>query len=66
MGMGIVGMESNDDYSGTGFAYDFLLGTSYRLSDNWSLKPTIDITQRLLIIMTMLKAIYGYYQRLDL
>ena len=38
MGMGIVGMESNDDYSGTGFAYDFLLGTSYRLSDNWSLQ----------------------------
>ena len=43
MGMGIVGMEgssvtSTDDYSGTGFAYDFLLGTSYRLSDNWSLQ----------------------------
>ena len=30
--------KSNDDYSGTGFAYDFLLGTSYRLSDNWSLQ----------------------------
>ena len=43
MGMGIVGMEtssvaSTEDHSGTGFAYDFLFGTGYRLSDNWSLQ----------------------------
>lgn len=38
MGMGIVGLESLSDYSGTGFAYDFLLGGSYRLAENWSLQ----------------------------
>ncbi len=38
MGMGIVGIEGTSDYSGTGFAYDFLFGTSYRLAENWSIQ----------------------------
>ena len=38
MGMGIVRLEVTADYSGTGFAYDFLLGGAYRLAENWSLQ----------------------------
>ena len=38
MGMGIVDFEGVTDFMGTGFAYDFLLGTGYRLSRNWSLQ----------------------------
>ena len=38
MGMGIVDFEGVSDFMGTGFAYDFLLGTGYRLSHNWSLQ----------------------------
>lgn len=38
MGMGIVGLEGASDYSGTGFAYDFVLGGSYRLAENWSIQ----------------------------
>lgn len=37
MGIGIVGMDAIQDISGTGFTYDFLLGTGYRLSENLSL-----------------------------
>ena len=38
MGIGIVTLEDTADYSGTGFAYDFLLGGVYRLAENWSLQ----------------------------
>ena len=38
MGIGIVTLEDTADYSGTGFAYDFLLGGAYRLAENWSLQ----------------------------
>ena len=38
MGIGIVTLEDSADYSGTGFAYDFLLGGAYRLAENWSLQ----------------------------
>ena len=38
MGIGIVTLENTADYSGTGFAYDFLLGGAYRLAENWSLQ----------------------------
>jgi opacity protein-like surface antigen len=38
MGIGIVTLEETADYSGTGFAYDFLLGGAYRLAENWSLQ----------------------------
>ena len=38
MGMGIVGLEGLSDYSGTGFAYDFVFGGSYRLAENWSIQ----------------------------
>lgn len=38
MGMGIVGLEGSADYSGTGFAYDFLFGVGYRLAENWSIQ----------------------------
>lgn len=38
MGMGIVGLEGTADYGGTGFAYDFVFGGSYRLAENWSIQ----------------------------
>lgn len=38
MGIGIVTLEDTAEYSGTGFAYDFLFGGSYRLAENWSLQ----------------------------
>ena len=38
MGMGIVGLDGLSDYSGTGFAYDFVFGGSYRLAENWSIQ----------------------------
>ena len=33
MGIGIIGLDSSVDYSGTGFAYDFIMGASYRILD---------------------------------
>ena len=38
MGIGIVGLEDSLEYSGTGFAYDFLFGAAYRLAENWSIQ----------------------------
>lgn len=38
MGIGIVTLEDTAEYSGTGFAYDFLFGGAYRLAENWSLQ----------------------------
>jgi len=40
MGIGIVGLEDSlsSEYSGTGFAYDFLFGAAYRLAENWSIQ----------------------------
>ena len=38
MGIGIVGLEDSSEYSGTGFAYDFLFGGAYRLAENWSIQ----------------------------
>jgi hypothetical protein len=38
MGIGIVTLEGTAEYSGTGFAYDFLFGGAYRLAENWSLQ----------------------------
>lgn len=38
MGMGIVGLDGSNDYSGTGFAYDFIFGAGYRLGENWSIQ----------------------------
>ena len=38
MGVGMVNLDSITDISGTGFAYDFLLGCSYRLLDHLSLQ----------------------------
>ncbi len=40
LGLGISMIEKNfhgRDYEGTGFSYDFLLGFSVRIKDNWSL-----------------------------
>ncbi len=38
MGIGIVGVDGSTKYKGTGFAYDFILGAGYRLSDNVGLQ----------------------------
>ena len=38
MGIGIVTLEETVEYSGTGFAYDFLFGGAYRLAENWSIQ----------------------------
>lgn len=38
MGMAIVGLDGLNDYSGTGFAYDFVFGAGYRLGENWSIQ----------------------------
>lgn len=38
MGIGIVGVDSTHDISGTGFTYDFLLGAGYRLAENFSVQ----------------------------
>ena len=38
MGIGIVGLDSSIDYSGTGFAYDFIIGASYRILDQLSVQ----------------------------
>jgi opacity protein-like surface antigen len=31
-------LEKGAEFSGVGFAYDFLLGVAYRVADNWSLQ----------------------------
>jgi opacity protein-like surface antigen len=38
MGVGMVNLDSTTEISGTGFAYDFLVGCSYRLLDHLSLQ----------------------------
>ena len=38
MGVGMVNIDSTTEISGTGFAYDFLVGCSYRLLDHLSLQ----------------------------
>ena len=38
MGVGIIGLNSSTDYSGTGFAYDFVMGASYRVLDQLSVQ----------------------------
>ncbi|MBN37424.1 MAG: hypothetical protein CMI29_03070 [Opitutae bacterium] len=38
MGLSFVNLEKGAEFSGIGFAYDFLLGVAYRVADNWSLQ----------------------------
>jgi len=38
MGMGFVNLEKGVEFSGVGFAYDFLLGVAYRVGENWGLQ----------------------------
>jgi hypothetical protein len=38
MGLGFVNLEKGDEFSGIGFVYDFLLGASYRMDENWGLQ----------------------------
>ena len=38
MGVGFVTLEKGDEFSGIGFSYDFLLGASYRMDENWGLQ----------------------------
>ena len=38
MGLGFVNLEKGDEFSGIGFVYDFLLGASYRIDENWGLQ----------------------------
>jgi len=38
MGFGFVNLEKGDEFSGVGFAYDFLLGVAYRIDENWGLQ----------------------------
>jgi hypothetical protein len=38
MGLGFVNLEKGQEFSGVGFAYDFLLGVAYRIEGNWSLQ----------------------------
>lgn len=38
MGLSFVNLEKGAEFSGVGFAYDFLLGVAYRVADNWSLQ----------------------------
>jgi hypothetical protein len=38
MGVGFVTLEKGDEFSGIGFSYDFLLGASYRIDENWGLQ----------------------------
>lgn len=38
MGVGFLNLEHAQDYGGTSFAYDFLLGMGYRVGENWSLQ----------------------------
>jgi len=38
MGMGFVNLDKGEEFSGVGFAYDFLLGVAYRVGENWGLQ----------------------------
>jgi opacity protein-like surface antigen len=38
MGVGLVSLEKGVEFSGVGFAYDFLLGVAYRVGENWGLQ----------------------------
>ena len=38
MGVGFLNLEHAQEYGGTSFAYDFLLGMGYRVGENWSLQ----------------------------
>ena len=38
MGLGFVSLEKTTEFSGTGFAYDFLFGLGYRVAENWGLQ----------------------------
>jgi hypothetical protein len=38
MGLGFVNLEKVEEFSGVGFAYDFLLGVGYRIDENWGLQ----------------------------
>jgi len=38
MGLGFVNLERGEEFSGLGFAYDFLLGVAYRVGENWGLQ----------------------------
>jgi hypothetical protein len=38
MGLGVVNLEKGEEFSGLGFAYDFLLGVAYRVGENWGLQ----------------------------
>jgi len=38
MGVGFVNLERGQEFSGVGFAYDFLLGVAYRIDENWGVQ----------------------------
>ena len=38
MGVGFVNLELGQEFSGVGFAYDFLLGVAYRIDENWGVQ----------------------------
>lgn len=38
MGFGFVNLQKVKEYTGMGFAYDFLLGCAYRIGENWGLQ----------------------------
>ena len=38
MGIGFLNFEHGQDYGGTSFAYDFMVGMGYRVAENWSLQ----------------------------